>query len=108
MANTYTWVIERMVCAPQLSGQTDVVITVYWRQNATNDTFNATVYSSIDLVYTPGTAFTPYDQLTQDQVVEWVKSALGADKCALLEASLDKQIANQANPPTVTLPLPWA
>jgi len=46
MANTYTWVIEAMDCVPQEDGQTDVVITVHWRQNATDGTYNATVYGT--------------------------------------------------------------
>lgn len=107
MANTYTWVIEQMDCVPQEDGQTDVVITVHWRQNATNGTYNATVYGSVALTYTAGSPFTPYANLTQQQVVGWVQTALGAEQCAQLTANLDAQIANQVNPPVVTPPLPW-
>jgi hypothetical protein len=108
MANTsYTWVIEAMDCKPQEDGQTDVVITVHWRLNGTDGTNTATVYGTVGLIYTPGSPFTPYADLTQDQVIGWVQGALGFDQCAELTTNLDQQIANQVNPPVVTPPLPW-
>ena len=107
MANTYTWLIEAMECIPQEGNETDVVITVYWRQNASDGTYNATVYGTVGLTYTPGSPFTPYADLTQDQVIGWVQSALGPERCAALTKNLDTQIADQVNPPVVMPPLPW-
>lgn len=108
MANTYVWVIEAMDCVPQEDGKTDVVMTVHWRQNATDGTYNATVYGTVGLTYTARSPFTPYANLTQQQVIGWVQDALGAERCAEITANLDAQIANQVNPPVVTPPLPWA
>ena len=108
MANVYVWVIEAMNCKPQEDGQTDVVITVHWRQNATDGTYNATVYGTVGLTYTPGSPFTPYADLTQDQVIGWVQDALGQDQVISLEANVAAQIEAQINPPVVTPPLPWA
>lgn len=107
MANTYTWVIEAMDCVPQEDGQTDVVMTVHWRQNATDGTYNATVYGTVGLTYTARSPFTPYSSLTQQQVIGWVQDALGTEQCAQITSSLDQQIADQVNPPVVTPPLPW-
>ena len=108
MANTYIWVIEAMDCVPQEDGQTDVVMTVHWRQNATDGTYNATVYGAVGLTYTAGSPFTPYADLTQQQVIGWAQDALGAEQCAQITSNLDQQIADQVNPPVVTPPLPWA
>jgi len=107
MANAYAWVIEAMDCVPQEDGQTDVVITVHWRQNATDGTYNATVYGTVGLTYTPGSPFTPYADLTQDQVIGWVQDVLGPDQVIALEANVAAQIEAQINPPVVTPPLPW-
>jgi len=107
MANAYAWVIEAMDCVPQEDGQTDVVITVHWRQNATDGTYNATVYGTVGLTYTPGSPFTPYADLTQDQVIGWVQDVLGPDQVIALEANVTAQIEAQINPPVVTPPLPW-
>ena len=104
-----TWIIEQMQCAPQQDGETDVVITAAWRCNGEqvdgDKTYTGTVYGSCGFTYTGG-AFTPYDQLTQDQVLGWCWSS-GVDKDAT-EANVQSQIDNQINPPVVVLPLPWA
>jgi len=108
MANTYTWVIQQMDCIPQEDGQTDVVITVHWQQNATNGAYIASVYGTVSLTYVAGSPFTPYPDLTQDQVVGWVQDALGPNRCAELTASLDQQISEQIAPTVITPALPWA
>ena len=51
-----------------------------------------------------GDTFVPYDQLTQEQVIGWVKESLGADTVTSLEAGLDAQIAAQKQ---VALGMPW-
>jgi len=107
MANTIEWFIEQMDCYPQHQGQTNVIFYVYWRVNATDGTYNATSYGTVGVTYVAGTPYTPYSQLTQSQVVGWVQMALGPEKVASIEANLATNIANQANPPVVTPPLPW-
>ena len=105
MTVTCTWTVEQMWCYPQAEGQTDVVFNIAWRVTGTQDQYTATAYGTCT-VPGPGDPFTPYDQLTQDQVLGWVW-ANGVDKDAY-EASMASQIANQINPPVVTPPLPWA
>jgi hypothetical protein len=106
---TITWVIEQMQCATQQDGETDVVIVACWRCNGEqvdgDKTYTGTVYGSCGFTYTGG-AFTPYDQLTQEQVLGWCWSS-GVDKDAT-EANVQTQIDNQINPPVVILPNPWS
>jgi hypothetical protein len=103
--NTINWVIEAMDCKPQEGDLTNVVITAHWRCNGTDGTFNATVYGTCSFSQ-PGEPFTPYDQLTQEQVLGWCWAS-GVNKDAT-EVNIDQQIANQVNPPIVTPPLPWS
>jgi hypothetical protein len=109
METQFTWLIEQMDCAVQQDGETDVVITAAWRCNGSQvdgeNTYTGTVYGSCGFTYTGGD-FTPYDQLTQEQVLGWCWSS-GVDKDAT-EANVQTQIDNQINPPIVVLPLPWA
>ena len=105
---TTTWIVEQMSCYPQAEGQTDVVFNVAWRANATDGTYNATSYGTVGITYVAGSPYTPYDQLTQDQVVGWVQDALGQEQVDAIDAGLATNIANQVNPPTVTPPLPWS
>ena len=105
MTNTYTWLVEWMSCYPQAEGQTDVVFQVGWRCNATDGTYTATQYGSVSVTYVAGTPYTPYNQLTQEQVLGWIWAS-GVDQTAT-EAAVQQQIDNQINPPVVTPPLPW-
>lgn len=106
MPNTYTWLVEQMNCYPQYEGETDVVFTVHWRCNATDGTFDATRYGSVGVTYVAGSPYTPYADLTQDQVLGWVWTS-GVDKDET-QAALDADIAAQVNPPVVSPPLPWS
>lgn len=111
MSATINWTVTAMDCYPQEAGQTDVVFVVHWTCSGTQEnngtTYNGSVYSTT-AVPAPeaGTPFTPYDQLTQEQVLGWVW-ANGVDQDAT-EAAVQQQIDNQINPPVVTPPLPWA
>jgi len=104
MAVTYIWTVTSMDCYPQEDGNTDVVFIVHWTCTGSEDIYNGSVYNTCS-VPSPSGTFTPYDDLTQDQVLGWIW-ANGVDKAAT-EATVNQQIQNQINPPVVTPPLPW-
>ena len=101
---TILWLIERLLTKPVEGSNTDVVITADWRCNGSQESFSGTCYGSTSFAPPTG-SFTPYDQLTETQVLDWCY-ANGVDKSAI-EANVSLQIANQINPPVVSLPLPW-
>lgn len=110
MSATITWVIQGMTCVPQLDGHTDVVITASWQCTASEEV-NGVVYKGIvanqcSFTLDASSGFTPYDQLTQDQVLGWCWAS-GVDKGSA-EAGATQYLDLQVNPPTVNLPLPWA
>jgi len=101
---TISWIIERLLVKPTEGSLTDVVITADWRCNGTDETYSGTCYGSCSF-QPPSGEFTPYEDLTQEQVLNWCY-ANGVDKTAI-EANVTQQIENQISPPVVTLPLPW-
>ena len=101
---TILWLIERLLTKPVEGSNTDVVITADWRCNGSQESFSGTCYGSCSFA-PPSGSFTPYNQLTEAQVLDWC-FANGVDKSAI-EANVTAQIANQINPPVVCLPLPW-
>jgi hypothetical protein len=71
------------------------VVTVHYNVSATDGTYSANTYGTVGYQEQPGETYTPYDQLTEAQVVGWVQTSLGKDT---VEASLQSQINAQINP----------
>lgn len=92
-----TWSIDN------LDRQTsdDLVTTAHWRVSAVDGEHSAGAYGSAG--FTRGDSFTPFESLTQEQVIAWVKEQLDT---AEIEANLAGQIAALKAPKTVS-GLPW-
>jgi hypothetical protein len=101
---TINWIIEQMFVRKVEGTLTDVVITADWRCNGTDGQYSGTCYGSASFA-PPTENFTPYDQLTQDQVLGWC-FASGVNQTAI-EANVTQQINDQINPPIIAPPLPW-
>ena len=119
MANTYTWSFPTLTAYPTYESQTDVVYTVHWVLSGTDGGTHVnfqgqtvpnqgSVYGTVSLTYTAGSAFTPFAQLTESQVQGWVTSALSATQVSALEANIDQQIQQQVTPTSVNLTPPWS
>jgi hypothetical protein len=102
---TILWIIERLLVKPTEGSETNAVIRADWRCNGTQDQYSGTCYGSCSF-QPPSGEFTPYDDLTQEQVLGWC-FANGVDQAAI-EANVTQQIENQINPPVIAPPLPWA
>lgn len=107
---TYTWSIvnlERFVTS-------GVVYTVHWAVNAIlphsgedSEDVHARSYGSIGLeAPSEVDEFIPYEELTPEIIITWVKNKLGEEQTSLIEASLASQIDEKINP-VRTLGLPW-
>jgi hypothetical protein len=106
MATTYTWSVVAMDEYPEQDGEQDVVFNVHWTLSGTDGTYTGSTYGSQGVSVDATGTFTPYADLTQEQVLGWIWDS-GVDKAAQ-EASVAAQIENQVNPTVVSLPLPWA
>jgi hypothetical protein len=97
---TFNWSVNQM---DRLTSD-GFVVTVHYNVSATEDTYQASTYGTIGYTQEPGETYTPYDQLTEAQVVGWVQTSLGKDT---VEASLQSQIELQKNP-VVATGTPWS
>ena len=107
---TFNWTIESMPAYPQAEGQTDVVFQVNWQCNAQDyveqvGLYQATTVGTVSVEYVAGTSYTPYANLTEDQVWGWINPSIDRTE---IEANLQAMIDAQKNPPVVTPPLPWS
>lgn len=109
MSNTYEWKINQLECYPQHESYSDVVFTIRWDRLATDGNgHNARIYGSQAITLDAGAPFTPFEQLTEAQVIGWLEDAMGPELLATQIAALDQMIADQINPPVASLFPPWA
>ena len=102
MATTFTWKIA------QLERETadGYVFTAHYTVNANDGTYNAGAYGSIGLERPEGDLI-PFDSLTEEIVVGWVKEKLTAEKVAEVEAALQAQL-DEKHAPSKAAGVPWA
>ena len=108
ISTTITWSIKYLWVKPEYAAHTDVVVYATWVADAACQHEGKTYTSSKTASATfplPGSPFTPYEDLTEEQVLGWCWSN-GVDKAAV-ELELEQNIENQINPPVIPLPLPW-
>jgi len=112
MSATINWRVGVMECYPTYDQNTDVVFTVHWdclgSETVSGSTYNGRVYGATGVTFHSGSDFTPYEDLTQPQVLGWVWDAMGSGSKENYENSVQTQINNLINPTVVTPPLPWS
>jgi hypothetical protein len=103
-----TWKIEWMnVSSSSINGFQQVVLNAGWRCEAEENDLKTAVYGSISFPQPVlNGQFTPYNQLTEANVLSWVWEN-GVNKAETEEAAL-VQLNSLLNPPTVNQALPWA
>jgi len=111
MAITYSWSVTSMYTLPEVEGETDVVVLAQWAVSGTDGTYSETLGSNTTqfTISADDPNFTPYADLTEEQVVGWIQGVLGEDGVASYEATIAGSIESQANPPVTPSeqPLPW-
>ena len=103
---TFTTTVTQMLTLPQEAGHTDVVVNVNYLVAGVDGTYTADIGFSQQFTIQQGEAFTPYAQLTQDQVVGWADPQTVSNMQACVQGQIDSMI----NPPVSpsSQPLPWS
>jgi hypothetical protein len=107
---TFTWKVANL----ERNVADGKVYTVHYTVNALSDTvdpnsesggfYSAGAYGSVGL---DGEVTTPFENLTEEVVVGWVKEALGGEeKVAEIEAALQAQLDEKVAP-TKAAGVPW-
>jgi hypothetical protein len=82
------------------------VYTAHWTVILEDQGESAGAYGSVGFSDPNPDSYTPYDQLTEAEVLQWVFDALGSEQVASIEASLTAQIEQKLNP-TSASGVPW-
>jgi hypothetical protein len=97
---TFNWQINQM---DRLTSD-GFVVTVHYTVSAVDGIYQASTYGTVGYTQQPGETYTPYDELTEPQVVGWIQASLGKDT---VEASLQSIIDALKNPVQES-GLPWS
>ncbi len=104
---TYSWTITALNSYPQYEGQQDVVFTIFATYSGTDGTYTSNIQIAQALIL-ENTAFTPYADLTENQVLGWLLSSLTPQQIEQMQYKITAQITADNQPPFVQLPLPWS
>ena len=107
MATTYTWDCRTVDTYPSHTDaneltESDVVYNVHWRLTADNGTHSTTNIGTQTLSVEDLSGFTAFDSVTHEDVIGWVEAAIGEEEVASMKSRLDSQLAEMANPTSVT------
>ena len=95
----FTWQVVQM---DRLTSD-GFVVTVHYTVNAVDGDYSASTYGTVG--YTQeDKSYTPFADLTKEQVIGWVKDSLGQET---VETALVAQIEAQKHP-VIESGLPWA
>jgi hypothetical protein len=106
MTITYTWSIDSLPNYPEKDGETDVIFQVNWTLTGIDGQYTASEKGATGLDFRPDTPFTPYNQLTKEQIIGWVSSAMSEETLNLYKGWITDNIEQQKN--QQISPLPWA
>lgn len=83
-----------------------VVYTAHWTASLSKDGESASVYGSVGLSEPDPENFIEYKDLTEQDVIEWVKNVFGDEQVASIEKNLAEQIQVKLKPKTAS-GVPW-
>ena len=91
--------IVAMDCYVDKDGLKDCIHNVHWSYEATDGTNNVNSIGVESLDVPSEEGFTPFDELSEDDVVVWLEAKMDLDS---LKANLDDQLDKIANPVIIT------
>jgi len=82
------------------------VYTIHWTASLEESGETANAYGSVGIGEPNPEDFIPFSELTEEQVIDWVFSALGVDQVVSIEEALNNQIQEKINPVSAS-GVPW-
>ena len=99
----YDWNCKTVDVHPQEEGETDVVYNVHWIVTGVDGDYSANCIGTQVVPLSEGGTFIPFEDLTNDVVVDWTKEAMGEEQVTQIETSVASEIEGKINPTSVTM-----
>ena len=105
---TFTWSILAMNTLQSVDGSPDIVVSANWQLTGVQDihSANITAWAQFNL---PQGDYTPFNQLTEEQVIGWVKNGYGEHGVEAFERNVQDRLDALLAPTIIPEPaaLPW-
>lgn len=104
----FTWNVTNLF-TETIDGKEDYVVIALYDVIGVDGDYSASLSNTAQFSTEDVGTFIPYDELTEEIVVDWIKETLGENGIISIEACIQGQIDSQINPPQVPVntPLPW-
>lgn len=101
----YDWNCKTVDVYPMDGDYTDVVYNVHWIVTGKDEDADVSAINIGTQVLDTSsiTDFIPFNELTNEEVVAWVKSAMGEEMVSKLEDNIEKEISEKKNPTSITM-----
>ena len=109
MSIVYSWAIISLKTKTEGNNQ-DAVVYSTWVKTGVDENGNTGSFegqSSFTSVEVPESEFIPFEQLSEEAVLNWIQEKITGAYEEYVDNSIGKQIADKANPP-VEKRMPWA
>ena len=104
----YTFKVTNIYCYPTYNSQENLAFTVLWDYTGSDGTYISNVSGSTNIPYDPEAEYTPYENLTEPDVISWILQYTDPAVLEEARALIISRIQEAANPPAVINPkLPW-
>ena len=103
MATTFTTTINFMYTID--TPEPGFVCNVLWTVTGVDGTYTAEIGGNSQFTVQEGPTFTPYDQLTQAQVLAWIPAEQISSAQSCVQGQIDSLITPPVSPQNT--PLPW-
>jgi hypothetical protein len=110
MNTIFTWSIpSNGILTINYPNRLDTVAQVRYTLTATDGVNTESINGVVDIIANDGGTFTLYEDLTQTQVIEWVKSSIREVDLEHYKLRLTMLLDQKTNPPIrpVIKPVPW-
>jgi hypothetical protein len=100
--------VKEINTIPSENNLESVVKVVHWKVRGVDGDLSAELNGSIALNKPDPVNFVPFEEITEEEVISWVKGTIGEDMTAAAEADVAAQILYKTQQQPVASPLPWA
>ena len=106
---TFTWAVTALY-TETIAGEQNYVVIANYLVLGGDGTYGAEISNIARFSTESVSPFIPYEDLTEEIVIDWIQAELGVDGVNNLYACIQGQIDSQINPPVVPVntPLPWS